>query len=446
MGLAPRWVTVWVVAAAAILTLLFAFHTRQRVVWNEQTRHSASLNDFARWHVMLPQFLQHHADYVGDDFPNPPVTLIFLAPFARLSAANAQFLWVCSKAIMVAGIFFLCRLMVRSAGVELAGPAIWLILAAWLWAVVGDIQEGQTNLLMLLPLVSGLALTQLERWSADWFAGLLIALSVSIKVTPLIFIPYLVFRRRWAVAVASTLGLIVWLVVVPGLAFGWAQNLRWLGQWYHIMIEPYVGGRHVEYVGGQSLASLISRTLRRVPPITVGGGREAVPYYFNVVDLPEPIVGWIIWGVLLTIVVAGVIWARRPLRTFRSRRYVIETGVIAAFMLWASERTWVPHYVTLVLTLFAAGMVLSDPVETAAARRRARWALIVSACLMALTGDLGKIIFGPHGNKYTRTLGVSFWSSVLLVAAIVRAGGASTPQALQPCPAAAPRSQAPPRR
>src|SRR5262249_5979845 len=158
---------------------------------------------------MLPQFLQHHADYVGDDFPNPPVTLIFLAPFARLSAANAEFLWVCSKAIMVAAIFFLCRLMVRSAGVELTGPAIALILGVWFWAVAGDIQEGQTTLLMLLPLVSGLALTQVERRGADWLAGLLVGLSVSIKVTPLIFIPYLLFRRRWAVALASTLGLIV---------------------------------------------------------------------------------------------------------------------------------------------------------------------------------------------------------------------------------------------
>jgi len=51
--------------------------------------------------------------------------------------------------------------------------------------------------------------------------------------------------------------------------------------------------------------------------------------------------------------------------------------------------------------------------------------LIVAAGLMALTGDLGKA-FGPDGNKITRTLGVSLWSSVLLVAVIVRSGGAQT--------------------
>ena len=86
---------------------------------------------------MVPRFLRDHTDYVNDDFPNPPVTMIFLAPFARLSAANAQFLWVCGKAIMVAGIFLLGRRMVRAAGVELTGPAILLILAVWLWAVIG---------------------------------------------------------------------------------------------------------------------------------------------------------------------------------------------------------------------------------------------------------------------------------------------------------------------
>jgi hypothetical protein len=422
MGRAPRRLIVCVVAAATLLTLLLAIQARERVLVRQHARHSTLTNDFARWLVMTPQFLQQHADYVNDSFPNPPVTLLVIAPFTRLSPANAQFLWACGKAVLAAMIFLLGRRMVRAAGVELTRSALLGILAVWLWPVFGDVQEGQTNLLMLLPLVAGLALAQVEQPGADGLAGLLVALAVAIKVTPVAFLPYFLFRRRWTLTLAASLGLIVWFVVIPGLAFGWEQNLKWLGQWCHIMIVPYVARGHVVYPGGQSLASLLSRTLRHVPPISSGASGEALPYYFNVVDLPAPVVGWIIRGVLLAIVVAGVFWARRPVTTFRSQRYVLEIGAIAAFMLWASERTWVPHYVTLVLTLFAVGMVLSNPAESETVRHRAWWALVLAACLMAFTGDLGKI-FGPHGNKFTRTLGVSLWASVVLVAAIVPARG-----------------------
>ena len=425
----------WLVAVAAVtaLTLALAVHTRERVLWRERTGQSpAVINDFGRWLVMAPQFLTHHADYVNDDLPNPPLTLIVLAPFSYLSPADAQFVWVCAKALMVVAIFTLCRRMVRAAGVQLTAMAILLIVAVWFWPVIGDVQEGQTNLLMLLPLVCGLTLAQVGRPTTDWLAGVLVALAAAIKVTPLVFLPYFLLRRRWRVAAATVLGLAIWFLLVPGLAFGWAQNLRWLGQWHRIMIAPYITRGHVAYAGGQSLASVLSRTLRHVPPITDGATGQALPYYLNVVDWPEPIVGWIVRAVLLAIVLVGIVWMGRPLLTLRSRRFVVEAGALAAFMLWASERTWVPHYVTLVLTLFAAGMVLSDPTEPTTTRRRARNALIVAAGLMALTGDLGKA-FGPDGNKITRTLGVSLWSSVLLVAVIVRSGGAqsrSTPTGL----------------
>jgi hypothetical protein len=62
---------------------------------------------------------------------------------------------------------------------------------------------------------------------------------------------------------------------------------------------------------------------------------------------------------MLAVGLAGLWWTRHPLATFRSRRYVFEIAAVAAFMLWFSERTWVHHYISFILTLMAAGMVLS---------------------------------------------------------------------------------------
>ncbi len=417
---AHRWLGPGAWTLVVLLTVLLAFHTHQRVARMERTEQSPQINDFGRWLVLVPRFWHDRADFVNDEFPNPPLTMLAIVPFTKLPAATAQFLWICAKTLMASGIFVLCRRIVRRAGVELTVPAMALLLAVWLGPVIGDMQEGNTNLLMLLPLVAGLAAVQRERRGADWLGGLLVALAISIKVTPLIFLPYALLRRRWTWALAVGGGVLLWLLLIPGLVFGWHQNLRWLGQWASIMIQPYVAHGEV-HLGGQSIPSLLTRLLRHVPAIVSEQGGVVEGHALNVVDLPEMIVNWISRGVLVVIGITGALWARPPLPTLRSRRYVIEIGAVAAFMLWASQRTWVPHYVTLVLTLFAVAMVASDSAEPARARRRAWLALALSAGLMALTGDAQKII--PGCGHCAKTFGVSFWASVLLVVALVTSRG-----------------------
>lgn len=435
----PRRAAICVFAAAALVTFALSYQLQQRVLRKAVTHHGSQINDLERWLVLVPRFVDDHIDFATDTFPNPPVTLLFLYPLTKLPPAPAQVVWAWAKLGMATAIFFLGLGMARSAGVPLTPVAQGLILGVWLWPLMGDLQAGQTNLLMLLSLVAGLRVAQRETPGSSWAAGLLIALATAIKVTPVIFLAYALFRRRWRLGSAIALGLLVWLVVVPALVFGWEQNWRWLGQWTSIMVAPYVVHGQVEYFTGQSLPSMISRLLRHVPAFVTSGvggvGRagEPEPHYVNVADLPEPVVGWIIRGVLLAVVLGGAVWARRPLASLRSRRYVLEVGAVAAFMLWASQRTWVEHYVVIALTLLAVGVVLSDPGQPEAIRRRAGWVLAASVGLMALTSDVVKVI-AADGGHYVRTLGVPFWASVLLVSVIVTARAEAPARAPIPSP------------
>lgn len=425
----PRRAAICLFAAAALITCALSYQLQQRVLRKAVTHHGSQINDLERWLVLVPRFVDDRIDFVTDTFPNPPVTLLFLYPLAKLPPAWAQVAWAWSKLGMGIAIFSLALGMARSASVPLTPAAQGLILGVWLWPLMGDLQAGQTNLLMLLPLVAGLRVAQRETPGTPWAAGLLIALATAIKVTPVIFLAYALFRRRWRLASAIALGLLVWLVVVPALVFGWEQNWRWLGQWTSIMVTPYVLHGQVEYFTGQSLPSMISRLLRHVPAfVTSGAGRadEPEPHYVNVADLPEPVVGWIIRGVLLAVALGGAVWARRPLASLRSRRYVLEVGAVAALMLWGSQRTWMEHYVAIALTLLAAGVVLSDAGQPEAIRRRAGRVLAVSVGLMALTSDVVKVV-AADGGHYVRTLGVPFWVSVLLVSVIVTARAEAAP-------------------
>jgi alpha-1,2-mannosyltransferase len=296
---------------------------------------------------------------------------------------------------------------------------------------MGDIQEGQTNLVMLCPLTVGLWLAQAGRprggdGGKEWVAGILIALAAAIKVTPIVFLAYFLLTRRWRVVGGIVLGLGLWLVLVPGLLFGFGQNLHWLESWARVMIFPYVAQGHVEYFSGQSVASFVSRLLRHVPAFENHAGAAV---FVNVVDWSAGVVKWIIRGLLLGAGLAGAGWilARRRRRehgraggdagTLAARAYLVEIGAVAAFMLWASERTWVPHYVSLVLTLAAVACVAAG--GSTNTRQRLAWvALSVAAVALMLTSDLNKA-FGPDAFDYFKTFGICLGPSVLLVGVLL---------------------------
>ena len=46
---------------------------------------------------MAPGFLHDRVDYVNDQLPTPPLSLLAFAPFTTLSRPAAQFAWVCLK-------------------------------------------------------------------------------------------------------------------------------------------------------------------------------------------------------------------------------------------------------------------------------------------------------------------------------------------------------------
>jgi hypothetical protein len=413
-------VALW--AVGVVLTVAFAGHAYWRAAHAATPRDLARVNDLGRWLVMLPRFLHAHADYVDDSFPNPPLVMLLLAPLTAMPPPVAEAVWACAKLALAAACLAAALGLVRASAGAIDPRTVWLIVAAWMWPVIGDVQEGQTNLLMLLPLVASLRIAQRERAGRQAAAGLLLGLAIAIKVTPLAFLPYWVWRRRWTLVIAALGGFVLWLAVLPGLVVGFEQNGRWLRQWTEIMVVPYAVRGEATYSRSQALGSIVTRLLRHVPAIVLSprGGSQA--YYVNLVDLSPALVNGIIRALLVGIAAAGLAWARRPLPSLRTPRYALECGAVAVLMLWASERTWIEHYVTLLPTLCAVAMVASAPDQSVRCRRGAWVALTLAALLLASTSDLARA-FGPEGTRWTKSLAVGFWASAGLLAVILSARG-----------------------
>src|SRR6185295_3602898 len=90
-------------------------------------------------------------------------------------------------------------------------------------------------------------------------------LGVAMKVTPIIFVVYFAWKRRFAIVAAAVASVAVLSIAVPALAFGWQQNLRWFTQWTRIMILPFVSEGKVVYSTSQSVPSTALRLLTEAP-------------------------------------------------------------------------------------------------------------------------------------------------------------------------------------
>ena len=410
----------WLVVAALAVTLVIAVQQRHRTAVKLADPRGGHISDFDRWMLMTPHFLHDHADYVDDELPTPPLSLIVFAPLTALSRPDAAFAWVCVKLPLACLVFWLCAAIAARAGRPLTAPALALIVAGWWLAVIVDMQEGQTNFLALAPLAAGLYVAQHERRRSDFAAGALIGLGAAMKVTPVIFIVYFLWKRRWRLAAAAAVSIFVWLLVVPALVFGWDQNWRWLAQWTRIMIVPYATHGTVVYATSQSVASFVLRLLTPTAAFDAHHDGAIVSHYMNVMSLGNAAARAIVRVLMVGAGAAGLWWSRRPLLSLRSPRYVIEIGMVAAFMLWFSERTWVHHYVSFILTLAAAGTVLSDPARSLASRRPLRATLIVFAVLSFFASDVSKV-FGADGVDWAKAFGVYLWPSVVVAVVLLRA-------------------------
>ena len=156
----------------------------------------------------------------------PPLLACLYAPLAWLPPdAAAVALLAANMALLLGSAFLAVREFARRFDVRMDA---WKTAAVALAAVFlvadklkGELQMWQTNLLMLFLFT--LALRLLDRRPA--LAGAVLGLAFNIKYLPIVFLPYLLLRRRW-VAAGAFAASIVGFALLPAVATGWDGNLH----------------------------------------------------------------------------------------------------------------------------------------------------------------------------------------------------------------------------
>ena len=229
---AQRWFMLALLAVFVAFSVQYSIKISQDSRLGTQTR-SAIL----RWRYQVEELVAGKDIYRAYNFPNPPVMTLLLVPLLPLTPLAAGLISYYVKVLLTLASFAMVFRLVEQSGRPFPVWAKVLTVVLSLRPILGDLSHGNINLLILFLVVSALALFRGRR---DLSAGVVLALAIACKLTPALFLPYLVWKRAWRALAGCVVGLVVFFVVVPGLYFGFEANQRYLTGWVEGMVLPFV--------------------------------------------------------------------------------------------------------------------------------------------------------------------------------------------------------------
>jgi alpha-1,2-mannosyltransferase len=213
-----------------------------------------------------PYFDPHAADPLYDWGGYSSLALKFTyTPFAAVAFALISFLpwtplWVASVVVNIAALvaalwFTFGGLGYASRRVRLGATLVAAAVTFWLQPVVRTIYLGQVNLILMAAIMWDLCQPDNSKGRVRWWKGLATGVAAGIKLTPLIFVPYLLLTRKFRQAAATVAGFLatigVGFVILPN------DSSKW---WLHGLIMSD-GSRtgFIGWAGNQSLRAIVTR-------------------------------------------------------------------------------------------------------------------------------------------------------------------------------------------
>jgi alpha-1,2-mannosyltransferase len=196
----------------------------------------------------LPTYL-----HTGLHFTYAPIAAGLFAVLAVIKVPVVKVLVTAASVASLAGVLWLTwgKLGYSPGARRLSATLCAAAVALWLEPVRQTLSFGQINLILMLIIVADLCLADCR-----WWKGAGVGLAAGIKLTPLIFIPYLLLTRRYRAAAVATatfgLTIAISLVALPA-----AGEQYWLDGLF--LNANRLGG--IRYIGNQSLNGALLRLL-----------------------------------------------------------------------------------------------------------------------------------------------------------------------------------------
>lgn len=276
----------------------------------------------------------------------PPIYSLFCVPlalFVRVTSFPAlRLVWVM---ILLGSLYLTARklfpvafgkpfaLVPRRGALSPGSPEVFVPLLLTIVFLNDNFKFLQVNIILLAVVVLGLDLIGRNR---DINGGILLGLAASLKIIPGIFLPYLLYRRRWVAAISCGSSLILFSIF-PALIFGWHKFAGYAASWPEAVGKGWgINGNN------QSLFAMCDRFFGQS-----GGFLSAfqLPPAF-VSPSGKPVVQIIYWAIIFLLLFAFV--RSVPPRARVNRRFLmLEGAVLYLLAMLASPLAWRHYFIVL---------------------------------------------------------------------------------------------------
>jgi alpha-1,2-mannosyltransferase len=186
-------------------------------------------------------------------FTYPPFAALLLRPLGLLpfGVAVVAFTAVSVAALTLATYWLLAPVADRHGWPRWYALAVALPLVSWLEPIRETITFGQINAVLALLVVGDLLIAVPRKWR---LAGAAIGLAAAIKLTPAIFIVYLLLTRRWRAALTASATAVAATLVAAAVDWGDSWKFWTSTVWDTSRVGPNLGR-----IQNQSLLGTLAR-------------------------------------------------------------------------------------------------------------------------------------------------------------------------------------------
>jgi hypothetical protein len=373
---------------------------------------------FVRWRNQIEQLFSTENIYLRHAYPNPPIMGVVLYPLTALPPLAGALAWYYLKAALALLALLWAFELVQAPERPFPGWAKLVVALLILRPMLGDLSHGNVNLFILFLVLAALMGYCRGR---DFFAGAVLGLAIACKVTPVLFVPYFLWKRAGKVLAGTALGLVLFLEIVPAALLGWERNHQLLCSWTRQMAQPYLEAGQVLYTehANQSLPAVVLRLTTANPSFSTYIDEQKVPLTFhNLVEWDPAVATWLV-RCCLVLFMALVVWAcRTPTSERRGWRLPAEFSLVLVGMLLFSERTWKHHCVVLLLPFAVLVYLLAG--EWKNDRQRAWLAAALGLAVLVFWSTSTGLLKDSFA-KQMQVYGGNLWANVLLAAALLGA-------------------------
>jgi glycosyl transferase family 87 len=378
-----------------------------------------NLIDFPVYYAAGQSLLSGRADLYSPDFAlgrvmdyrYPPFFLLAFTPLWLLPYKLAAYIWYLLSALEIIGcVVIVVRVFPSFRESWLSQVLVALGVGQYF---VMAVHYGNAHLLVTLLLFAAFYFVLQQK---NLPGAVLLALAITIKLTPILFLPYFVLKRRWSL-LAQMFVFLALFNIAPSIYFGFRGNSELLRSWY----EHVVANQEFHEDNGPinlALKGQLRRSLSRVEySERVDGDTQYPSVQFASFSREQVVRAWL---VLAAGLFAGVLiligWRQRRLsQPEEPASLAQELALIICLTLLAGPLTSKIYFIELLWPIACLASFAVD--RTTSSGRVAMRVLVV----VAIVNSVLPLLPGRSVQRLLLVLGVDFYLNCLVMVGLIYA-------------------------